>query len=59
MKKRVITALMVLAAAGLASCAKLYEEAETETLKRQQTEIEIPQDTPWDDVPQEDNQTGH
>ena len=57
MKKRVITALMVLAAAGLASCAKLY--AETETLKRQQTEIEIPQDTPWDNVPQPETEAGH
>ena len=56
MKKRVITALMVLAAAGLASCAKLYEEAETETL---QTEIEIPQDTPWDNVPQPETEAGH
>ena len=56
MKKRVITALMVLAAAGLASCAKLYE---TETLKRQQTEIEIPQDTPWDNVPQPETEAGH
>ena len=52
MKKRVITA-------GLASCAKLYEEAETETLKRQQTEIEIPQDTPWDNVPQPETEAGH
>ena len=54
-----MTALALLAATGLASCTKLYEEEETETLKRPQTEIEIPQDTPWDDVPQEDNQTGH
>ena len=59
MKKRVITALMVLAAAGLASCAKRYDEAETETLKRQQTEIEIPQDTPWDNVPQPETEAGH
>ncbi len=59
MKKRVITALILLLAAGLASCAKLYEEEETETLKRPQTDIEIPQDTPWDGVPHEDNQTGH
>ena len=59
MRTRTMTALLLLAAAGLASCVKLHEEVETETLKHQQTEIEIPQDTPWDDVPQEDNQTGH
>ncbi len=59
MKKRVITALVLLVAAGLTSCAKLYEEQQAETLRRPQTDIEIPQDTPWDDVPQEDNQTGH
>ena len=54
-----MTALGLLAAAGLASCVKLHAEVETETLQHQQTESEIPQDTPWDDVPQEDNQTGH
>lgn len=59
MKKRVITALVLLLAAGLSSCAKLYEEEQAETLRRPQTGIEIPQDNPWDDVPQEDNQTGH
>lgn len=59
MKKRVITAFVLLVAAGLSSCAKLHEETETEILKRPQTDIEIPQDTPWDDMPQEDNQTGH
>lgn len=59
MKKRVITALVLLVAAGLASCAKLHEEEETKTLKRPQTDIEIPQDTPWDDVPQPETETGH
>lgn len=59
MKKRVITALVLLLAAGLASCAKLYEEEQAETLRRPQTDIEIPQGAPWDDMPQEDNQTGH
>lgn len=59
MKKRVITALVLLVAAGLSSCAKLYEEEQAETLRRPQTDIEIPQDALWDDMPQEDNQTGH
>jgi len=59
MKKRVITALVLLLAAGLASCAKLYEEQQAQTLRRPQTDIEIPQGAPWDDMPQEDNQTGH
>jgi len=59
MRTRTMTGLVLLAAAGLASCAKLHEEVETETLKRQQTEIEIPQDTPWDDVPQPETETGH
>ena len=46
MKKRVITALVLLLAAGLSSCAKLYEEEQAETLRRPQTDIEIPQDNP-------------
>ena len=50
---------MVLAAAGWPPVPRLYEEAETETLKRQQTEIEIPQDTPWDNVPQPETEAGH
>ena len=54
-----MTALALLAATGLASCTKLYEEEETETLKRPQTEIEIPQDTTWDDVPQPETETGY
>ena len=40
MRTRTMTALVLLAAAGLASCVKLHEEVETETLKHQQTEIE-------------------
>lgn len=59
MRTRTMTALVRLQPRGWPSCVKLHEEVETETLKHQQTEIEIPQDTPWDDVPQEDNQTGH
>ena len=59
MRKRVITALVLLVATGLASCAKLYEEENTETLKRPQTDIEIPQDTSWDDVPQPETETGY
>lgn len=59
MGKRTITALALLIAAGLTSCAKLHEETETEILKRQQTEIDIPQDTPWDDAPQPETETGH
>lgn len=59
MRTRMMTALALLAATGLASCTKLYEEEETETLKRPQTEIEIPQDTPWNDVPQPETETGY
>ena len=55
MRTRTMTALVLLAAAGLASCVKLHEEVETETLKHQQTESESPQDSPWYDVPQEEN----
>ena len=59
MKKRVMTALVLLAAAGLSSCVKVYEEERTETLNRPQTDIEFPQDAPWEDVPQADAETGH
>lgn len=59
MRTRTMTALVLLAAAGLASCAKLHEEEKTETLKRPQTDIEIPQDTSWDDVPQPETETGY
>ena len=41
------------------SCAKLYEEETTETLKRPQTDIEIPEDNPWDEVPDSNTGTGH
>ena len=59
MKKRVMTALVLLAAVGLSSCAKVYEEERTEILNRPQTDIEIPQDTPWEDVPEAETATGH
>ena len=59
MKKRVITALALLMAAGLSSCAKLYEDETTEILKRPQTDIEIPTDTPWEEMPDSDTGTGH
>ena len=50
MRKRAIAATMLLTAAmAFTSCAKLYEEETTETLKRPQTDIEIPEDNPWDD----------
>ena len=54
-----MTALVLLAAAGLSSCVKVYEEERTETLNRPQTDIEIPQDAPREDVPQADAETGH
>ena len=48
MRKRAIAATMLLTAAmAFTSCAKLYEEETTETLKRPQTDIEIPEDNPW------------
>ena len=55
MRKRAIAATMLLTAAmAFTSCAKLYEEETTETLKRPQTDIEIPEDNPWDEVPDSD-----
>ena len=60
MKKRAIPAMMLLAAAMVfSSCVKLHEEETTETLKRPQTDIEIPEDNPWDEVPEGDTGTGH
>ena len=47
------------AAMAFTSCAKLYEEETTETLKRPQTDIEIPEDNPWDEVPDSNTGTGH
>ena len=38
---------------------KLYEEETTETLKLPQTDIEIPEDNPWDEVPDSDTEAGH
>ena len=47
MRKRAIAATMLLTAAmAFTSCAKLYEEETTETLKLPQTDIEIPEDNP-------------
>lgn len=52
--------MMLLAAAMVfSSCVKLHEEETTETLKRPQTDIEIPEDNPWDEVPEGDTGTGH
>lgn len=59
MRKRVITAMMLAAAMVFTSCAKLYEEDTTETLKRPQTDIEIPEDNSWNEVPDSDKETGH
>lgn len=52
--------MMLLGAAmAFSSCAKLYETEETQTLKRPQTDIEVPEDNPWDEVPEGDTGTGH
>lgn len=60
MRKRAIAATMLLTAAmAFTSCAKLYEEETTETLKLPQTDIEIPEDNPWDEVPDSNTGTGH
>ena len=53
MRKRAIAATMLLTAAmAFTSCAKLYEEETTETLK-------LPEDNPWDEVPDSDTEAGH
>ena len=60
MRKRAIAATMLLTAAmAFSSCAKLCEEETTETLKLPQTDIEIPEDNPWDEVPDSDTEAGH
>ena len=52
MRKRAIAATMLLTAAmAFTSCAKLYEE--------ETTDIEIPEDNPWDEVPDSNTGTGH
>lgn len=51
--------MMLAAAMVFTSCAKLYEEDTTETLKRPQTDIEIPEDNSWNEVPDSDKETGH
>lgn len=60
MKNRVIAVTVLLGAVvAFSSCAKLYEDETTEILKRPQTDIEIPEDNPWDEVPDSDTGTGH
>ena len=60
MRKRAIAATMLLTAAmAFTSCAKLYEEETTETLKLPQTDIENPEDNPWDEMPDSETEAGH
>ncbi len=52
--------MMLLGAAmAFSSCVKLYEDETLETIRRPQTDIEIPEDNPWDEVPEGDTGTGH
>ena len=51
--------MLLTAAMAFTSCAKLSEEETTETLKLPQTDIEIPEDNPWDEVPDSDTEAGH
>ena len=60
MRKRAIAATMLLTAAmAFTSCAKLYEEETTVSLFKPQTAYEIPEDNPWDEVPDSDTEAGH
>ena len=60
MRKRAIAATMLLTAAmAFTSCAKLYEEETTETLKLAQTEIEITEDNAREEVTGGGTEAGH
>lgn len=60
MRKRAITAtILPRAAMAFSIGAKLYEEETMETVRHPQTDIEIPEDNLWDEVPDSNTGIGH